>query len=272
MVQCTSVRKKGTLSRCGAKALNGYMLCGRHAKCKQITFWTNPYERHLHSIVRLQSVIRGWLIRRRLLFAGKGVLRRKDLANDEDLDTCIEAHREHPFTYFSFEENGKTWWFHYPTLWKWCLLKPEPTNPYTKQPLSPDTLERLRKIWAHSFIYKSGIPVESTEFRHRVFGRWNIVSQIFHANGFGHIHPDHCVNYSKRDLFVIMRMIKIDVPLLPNRKDQEICMRALTDIQTKFSNPIQYMLICPYALMVMLMTCKDQYALSFTILSAMYRC
>lgn len=271
---CASIKKKGSTEQCNCHALPGYMLCGRHAKSKKVVFWKDIYKSQNHSIIRFQAIIRGWLVRKRLSFAGPGVLHRKNLANDEDLETCTESYREHPFTYFAFEENGKIWWFHYVTLWKWCLEKVEPTNPYTKTPLTQDTLFRLRKIWAYTFRRnRQSLPPESRVFTERLRGRWNILCQIFNANGFGIVHFDHCINYTRYDFIAMYRMMRDDLNLLFCEQDRKFCSRVINDVikVSTFSHP-QFILNSVYGMIIMLMCSKEQYALAFNILSAMYRC
>jgi hypothetical protein len=97
--------------------LKGHTLCGTHARAKNVTLWAEAHKGNTSGLRKAQGLIRGWLVRRRLRYAGPGVLCRKNLANDEDLETCEESSKEHPFDYFAFEENGKVWWFHFPTLW-----------------------------------------------------------------------------------------------------------------------------------------------------------
>jgi hypothetical protein len=271
---CSSVRKKGSFDRCNAKALPGYMLCGRHSKCKHVIFWVNPLLKHIKHIVHIQSVIRGWLLRKRLALAGPGVISRKNLANIEDVDTCTEYNREHPFTFFSFSEQGKIYWFNFNTLWKWCMEKIEPKNPYTNVPLTNDTLKRLRDIWTYNFRYnKSLLPIESKVFGERAKGRWHIISQIFNANGFGVIAIDHWANFRKSDYMNIFRMIKHDLFLLNNQKDAELCRNIIkVCLYDTHRHALSYILMSLHAIMTMLNIVKDQYSLSFMILSAMYRC
>jgi hypothetical protein len=271
---CSSVRKKGSFDRCNARALPGYMLCGRHSKCKHVTFWVNPLLQHVKHVIHIQSVIRGWLLRKRLALAGPGVLRRKDLANLEDVETCTEYNREHPFTYFSFSEQGKVYWFNFNTLWKWCMEKIEPKNPYTNALLTHETLKRLRAIWTYNYRHDHSLmPLESKIVHDRVKGRWNILSQIFNANGFGIIAIDHCLHFSKRDYIAILRMIQRDLILLNNAKDAMICRELLKIRLYDMHRPgLSIMLLALNTMTIMLNIVKDQYSLSFMILSAIYRC
>jgi hypothetical protein len=271
---CSSVRKKGAIERCNAKALPGYMLCGRHSKCKHVIFWVNPYSKHVKHIIHIQSIIRGWLLRKRLALSGPGVLCRKHLANVEDVETCTEYNREHPFSYFSFLENDKIYWFNFNTLWKWSMMKVEPKNPYTNMLLTQDTLKRLRAIWTYNYRHDlTRMPVESKMFGERVRGRWNIISQIFNANGFGLIAMDHWLHFTKRDYIAIFRMIKRDLSLLNVKQDADHCMEIVRLCLYEVHRPgLSYILMSLNALMEMLNTVRDQYSLSFLILSAMYRC
>jgi len=272
---CTSVKKKGSKEQCTCQALPGYMLCGRHAKCKQITFWVDVFKPQLKSLIRFQAIIRGKLLRKRLALSGPGVLCRKNLANEEDLDTCTEAHREHPDTYFSFEENGKIYWFHFATIWKLCLSKLVPINPYTRTPISSDTLKRLHALWGYRYKHKLELPKESLVFSQRLEGRWNILCQIFNVNGFGIVHLDHCMRYNKRDYVAMLHMMRNDLSLLFCEQDRKFCSKIIQDcIRMRYvSYPTPHFILnCVYGMMIMLLCARDQYALSFNVLSAMYRC
>lgn len=275
MATCSSIKKKGSTEQCSAKSLAGHTLCGTHARAKHVTLWSEVHKDTTLGLRKTQALIRGWLLRRRLLRAGPGVLCRKNLANDEDLETCEEASKEHPFEYFAFEESGKIWWFHFPTLWKWCLRSPEPTNPYTKVPLSMETRKRLRSTWCYQFRYRLVLPKEPVVFAERLAGRWNIICQLFADHGFGLIHPNTFSHMGKADYAVMFRFLRDDMELVfpENNKIKRFvvsqCNRMIYNTHIVQSDI--YMLNSTYVLMVLLLFPKDPYILAFTVLSALYR-
>jgi len=272
---CASVRRRGCMDQCPARALNGHELCGRHARSKHVVLWVDANREKSVNLVKVQALIRGWLVRSRLALAGPGGLCRSNLANDDDLDTCQESSKEDPFTYFAFEESGKIWWFSFPTLWRWCLRNQEPTNPYTKVPLTTETRKRLRAIWAYNRRHRCELPPESPNPIERMEGRWRIISQVFHDNGFGDIDWSWFSRLTKRQFVDIFRMINedIDVTISHGRvraSTRKFVTHALSLAHT--SSQSQYLVQASYVLMISLVTPKDPYTLAFTILSAMYRC
>lgn len=268
---CSAVRKHGSLDQCCAKALQGHDFCGRHIRSKTVVRWADANKHRSQRLVNVQALVRGWLVRKRLALGGPGVLCRKNLSNDEDLETCEESSREHPFNYFAFEESGKIWWFSFPTIWKWCLRSP--TNPYTKVTLSSETRKRLRQMWFYQKRHRLPLPSSPPMFQDRLAGYWNIIRQTFDDYGFGDINPNIILNLHKHQYVLMLRMIREDIPVtMRNKAARERVDRYLRFIL--YSNiPInQFILSSAYTLMVILMVPKDPYELAFTILSALYRC
>jgi hypothetical protein len=275
MTTCASIKKKGSTEQCSAKALRGHTLCGRHARAKYITLWVDIHKNKTAKLEKLQALIRGWLVRRRLHYSGPGVLCRKNLANDEDLETCEEFSKEHPLDYFAFEENGKIWWFHFPTLWKWCLRSYEPTNPYTKVPLSQDTRKRIRSVWSYRFRNKIQLPEEPATLLDRIHGRWNIICQLFSDYGFGNIDPRMFIQMGKQQYTIVFQFLRDDMQIVfpETSKTRKFvvtqCNRILYSTNLVQTNV--YILNSTYLLMGILLYPKDPYILAFTILSALYR-
>jgi len=265
---CAAVRKKGSKEQCSARAYPGHTLCGRHARCKTVVLWTDANKDLSNRLVRIQARIRGWLLRSRLKLAGPGVLCRKNLANDEDLETCEESSREHPLSYFAFEESGKVWWFSFPTIWKWCIRNP--TNPYTKVPLSTETRKRLRQLWYYHRKHKLPLPKGPPQFDERMRSYWNIIRQSLEDYGFGELYIN--INFSKNEYMSMFRMIRDDIPVtMSNKAARERIDRHLR-VALSSMVPLQtYLLQCAYTLMICLMVPKDPYELAFTVLSAIYR-
>jgi hypothetical protein len=271
MATCASVARKGSTDQCPCRPLVGHTLCGVHARCKKVTLWATVNRDKLTAATRIQAIVRGWLLRNRLALAGPGVLRRRDLANDEDLETCVEASRQDPMTYFAFEEAGKVWWFDYATLWRWSQMSTVTVNPYTKVPLTPETRLRLRKVWSYRRRHGQNVPSDPLKFTDRLHARWTILCQIFADNGFGDVSPEYFVGLSRTNYILLFRLLRDDVQAsLPTQRG------ALTLIHRCLVSawslpPTQFVLQCSYVLMAMLVHSRDPYPLAFCVLSALYR-
>lgn len=237
-----------------------------------VTLWTEANKEKIVAAQKLQAVIRGWLVRHRIALAGPGVLRRTGLANDEDLETCEESSRQDPMNYVAFTENGKTWWFDFATLWKWMRLSVEPTNPYTKVPLSVETRTRLRKLWAYRRRHHETVPGDPGGYEDRVRVRWTLICQVFADNGLGQMNPEQFLRLSKSDYIFIFRILRDDLQAsLPTQSRHALSMihRCLI---TSWTLPYaQFTLQCSYALMSMLLHTRREYDHAFYVLSALYR-
>ena len=268
MIKCAAVRRKGCEDQCCFNAIKGHSLCGRHARAKNVQLWR---QRDQPGVIKIQACVRGWLLRLRLKQAGPGVLCRKNLANDEDLVTYEE--RIDPLEYFSFEENGKVWWFRFDTLWLWAARALEPVNPYTKVPLSLETRKRLRANWGYRKRHRivTQFPKED-----RLRANWNIVCQAFHDNGFVDVRPDSFMNLTKNELLVALRMMYDDLKVSLPRNDRTVCMilwLLLRGIQNAYNmKSQQYSVHISYIFMLAVCVPKDTYIYAFTLLSALYRC
>ena len=261
MNRCAAVRKKGARDQCPANAMKGVSFCGRHARTRAPVLWAT-----LHAaspIVRVQALVRGWLLRKRLALAGPGVLCRKNLANDEDLFTCESKERQHPMQYFSFEESGKVWWFDAESLWGWMARSLDPVNPYTKTPIPVEARRRFRMIQRHARFSSGGTTHEEIYAY-----RWNRIVQVFRDNGFIDVHPQQFANFrvpEYRTMFVFLeRDLQIALPDNAHRAHLiRLCRRG------QKANGTLY----PAALLNrMLLLPRDPYVLVFSILSAFYRC
>ena len=274
MNRCASVRKKGSRNQCVAKPLRGHTLCGRHAKMKTPVLWASLQTDTSGSAIRIQALVRGWLVRQRLSLAGPGVLCRKNLANEEDLVTLDS--RVHPMEYFAFEQSGKIWWFSFDTLWKWSRRSHEPVNPYTKVPIPAEALTRLRTLWAYCRRHRWGLPEESMSYEERLEQRWNILSQTFQSHGFLDVHPNAFLRLTKADYIAMYSLLSQDLlVVLPETDPQRekilrFCQRAVAS--TQIIQPKAYILQSVYILMILVSYHKNAYTMVFSILSALYRC
>lgn len=275
MNRCIAVKRKGSTEPCHANAMRGLTLCGRHAKMKHPVMWTDAAATKVKPIVKLQACIRGWLLRTRLSYAGVGVLSRKNLANDEDIISYTDKAKVHPMDYVSFEENGKTWWFEFASLWTWCMRNVEPSNPYTKVPLSADIRKRLRTIWGYKRRHQEELPPESQDYTERLQHRLTILSQHFVDYGFADVQPSAFIGFSKADyitLFVLLhRDIETVIPATdPFRQRIATMCHTRTHVTAAVINN-RYILQCVSLLLHIVTLYRDPYVITFSILSAFYR-
>lgn len=274
MQRCSAVRRKGSKDQCTAKPLFGHTLCGRHAKMIKPVLWKDLHKRT--SIVKFQALVRGWMVRHYLHLCGRGALNRKLVLNDEDLATFEDKNRQHPYDYFSIEENGKVWWFDFHTIYNWCLQSHQPTNPYSKTPLSTNDRKRIREVWGYRQRHGMLLPVESLVHENRVLGRWNILCQTFEDYGFSDVHPNMFLRMPKASLYTMFRMIGEDIEVSVSKQSYykekilNLCARPIRSVHMLPSE--KYTLHSLLALMLMLSKPKDPYILVFTILSALHRC
>lgn len=268
MIQCASVRKRGATDQCPSAALRGLTLCGKHVRARDVVLWTKA---NRHRDVRcIQALVRGWLIRKRLRIAGPGVLSRKDLSNDDEPFHYETKETCNPLTYFAFEENGKTWWFHSHGLWKWCVRSHEPTNPYTRTPLAPETRTRLRELWVSQGRWATW----SESYEDRVEERWNVICQIFADYGFLDVHPRAFLDLDHRDILSMFVLLHQDLRTVLHEKNPfrnrilHLCRLGMTPQETSG----RYLRRATYVLLMMLTMPKDAYVIVFSALSALYRC
>jgi hypothetical protein len=207
--------------------------------------------------------------------AGPGVLRRGDVANDEDLNTCEDKTRQHPLTFFSFEEAGKVWWFDYATLFRWCEMSPEPVNPYTKTLIPPEALRRMLWLWVHSF---NNLPATARLAEEtpgmRYTGRINRLCQLFSGYGFTGVGPEHFHRLGRADYLVLHQLILEDLGTAFREgpvKQRLLSWTQHSLIQIRRAIPYQpqsYVARLAYLAYIP----ADPYVVLFSILSALYRC
>ena len=275
MNRCAAVKKRGSVDPCSATALRGHTLCGRHARMRSPVIWIDVAKTQASAVVKIQACVRGWLIRKRISYAGFGVLCRKDLANDEDIITCAEKGKVHPMDFFSFEENGKFWWFEFGSLWTWSVRSIDPVNPYTKVPLSPETRKRLRTIWGYKRRHRETLPIEPDDINERLRYRANILIQHFDDYGFIGVHPSFLLRCSRPEFITLFVLLRRDIEtMIPASDPFRSRVALLCTSRTNPSYPAQtsvYLLNCFSALLYIITLYREPYVITFSMLSAFYR-
>jgi hypothetical protein len=265
MTRCAAVKKKGSLNQCTANAVFGHSFCGIHARAKSAEVWKDAREKDKR-VVKCQSVARGWITRYHLRLAGPGVLCRKDLANDEDLVTCEDVHRQHPLTYFAFVENGKVWWFDFDTLWVWSMKSLEPTNPYTRTPLPIEVRKRLREMWALRYRRSIALPPDPVDVDERMRCRWTMLCQTFVDNGFTDVTVNQMMRLGKTSHIAIWRFLREDAPIAKWQCEYMLSHKMLS------SNAPTYIINSLRLLMKVVTFEPEPYAVVFNVMSSIFRC
>jgi len=269
-LKCASVKKKHSTEACTANAVTGHTLCGRHIRVKSVTLWKDVHMQEIKGLIKCQAVWKGWRIRRMIKLAGPGAMKRSVCTNDEDVCTCLEKERESPLNYFGLEENGKVWWFSFATLWDWSTRSIEPSNPYTKVPLTEDTLYRLRKLYLLRRRYRMDLPPEIKTLNERMTRRWTTLCQIFRSHGFADVHPLNFVDIDRHGFRMIFRLLHDDLAAMNPKPYRllEYCARGLRHSEMVTYN---YMLMSTTLLHALLME-SNSYEIVFQLMSAIYRC
>jgi hypothetical protein len=265
MVRCAATKRKGSTTQCTSNALKGLTMCGIHARAKTVTLWKEA-ARQDEGVVICQSLARRWLVLHQLRLAGPGVLSRKSVTNDEELVSCVEASKQYPLDYFAFEENGKVWWFDFSSIWSWSVKSVQPTNPYTRAPLTREVLTRLRECWALRSNRRLAIPAEPVPGDQRILHRWTIMCQVFHCNGFTDVSLDQLIRLGKISHSVVWRFLHDDCPLALNSS------KYMLSPQLLGSNSPTYIVNSLRMLLLLVSAQKEPYSTVFAVMSAIYRC
>jgi hypothetical protein len=115
-------------------------------RSKIIREWTTENKSISFLIKKVQAAWRGYFVRLRLKYGGKGVLNRKLCHNEEELVTMESKDKLNPFEYFSVEEDGKIWWFDQRTINELALQSVSIKNPYTRTEFKSEDYTRLRNL------------------------------------------------------------------------------------------------------------------------------
>jgi hypothetical protein len=212
-MSCLACKTKVSLERCEAKALTNLAYCGRHMRCKRTNSWVSKHAALLRYIVKFQAHCRGFIARRILRLAGKGVLRRGACHNDTEIVTLEEKTDVHPHDYFSIEEDGKVWWFDQRSMFQWSQKELEIRNPYTRSLLSKDDTRRLRELMIYRrrrglSLYHIGqqTPMDEIEKRDN---RWMRIAQILREHEYD-IHHEHFISLDFPKLFLLINTLTED--------------------------------------------------------------
>lgn len=213
MRQCFSCKNRYSVERCTAMCMGPALVCGRHAKCKNIRFWHKENPTIERAIFKIQALWRGYAIRKILYLAGPGVLKRSMCHNEEELTTCTEKDKQDPLDYFAIDENGTIWWFDQRTMFQWSHRQLEITNPYTRQPLSVADRRRLRELYVlrcrrGKTAYYNPHAYTLTERRDL---RWLRIVQILREYDFQDFHHENFLALNRGQLYAFTELFLEDM-------------------------------------------------------------
>lgn len=280
-MNCFSCRTKTTMDRCPKPCLDGFLFCLRHSKQKDPRNWiqVNGY---LSKVIKIQAWWKGSSIRHWIKLAGPGALNRSVCHNDEELFTFDGKKSVTPLKYFSFVENQKVWWFDIRTIWEQSLLKNIPSNPYTREPLSIEIRQRLRRLSYLNLKRKFCMHHdEERKFtKEEVLDRtWLQINQIIEEAGFYEVDPTLFKSMNRPQLYIFVGMLFQDLKawcaehLSPHSRRYKYLVWGRITLN-QFNSAIdqqQYSFLVSRYLLAMLSDCLDNYQICFMIMSAFYR-
>ena len=213
MVVCASVKSRGSKERCPHNALRGVTLCGRHVRSKNVVLWSvaNGID---DKVIKISKVWRGYLIRKLLKLAGKGVLKRSVCNNADEIISMESISSIYPLDYFSFEENDKIYGFDIRTIIDIMNKQGNPSNPYTRQPLSIQVRKRFRELFAYRLRNHLPCFYENNKFRSPdqvIENRWLQLCQVVEENGFFDMNPMIFTTMNKSQLYIFLSMVCNDM-------------------------------------------------------------
>lgn len=257
------------------------ILCGKHARVKKLRLWKDVNNLDDKAIV-IQKNWKGYSVRSWLKNAGPGVLNRSVCHNDEELVTMDEKKSVNPFDYFAFEEGGKVYWFDVRSISESCMLKVEPTNPYTREPLSFETRRRLRQICIRRHRKNLG-NMHNTSVKKSIdeiiLTTWTHVCQIIIENGFFDMSPLYFTSLNSTRLFIFNTIIQKDLVALAAEHTSKLSRRYryvfwMKRLICEFSSGVdtkRLVYLTGRVLVTILNDCSDNYGICFIIMSALHR-
>jgi len=99
-------------------------------------------------IIKIQRLFRGNLVRKMIQLRGPALKCREKCVNTEDFLTMDEITQISLLDFFSYQEDdGKIYGFNIISIYNLIIKSSkEPTNPYTRQPIYPTTINNIKQI------------------------------------------------------------------------------------------------------------------------------
>jgi len=187
----------------------------------------------------------------------------------------------HPGNYFSFDEDGKIFWFDVRSIYAWSLEQLKPTNPYTRQNLSIETRKRLKKVIAIRELKL--LPLfhdlrRLMEFKKVFADRWMLIGQYMEENMFEDTNPNLIFNMSRTQFWLFSYHMYESLLLWANEKPQSrrlmycVWMKQCWRRQTlEINGTTNVAFYVGGTLLKILKDCKEPYDICFQIMSARHR-
>jgi hypothetical protein len=263
---CISCRSRTSTDRCPNRAIKGLTFCGIHVRAKEKRSWYSINKLDSKAS-QIQKVWRGYHIRFLLNKLGKGAIKRSLIHNTDEPVTLEPIASIHPFHFFSFEENGKTWGFDIQSISRICLQHIVPTNPCTRQPLTYETRRRVRWYLQYLSRHKDTLLNEFTNKREQYIYRVNQVTQILHENGFTDFRPEYLTTLSPTHIHVVRYMMAYDIHTLNNQRKHRYI--SLLKSQIILNNYVFFSALMN--IFSHIWASAEEYEFCFILMSALFR-
>lgn len=261
--------------------MKGLILCGKHAKVKNLRLWKDVNKLDDKAIL-IQKVWRGHSIREWLSLAGPGVLNRAVCHNEEEIVTMDDKKSVNPFDYFAFEEKGKVYWFDVRSISENSMNKVDPSNPYTRESLSIDTRQRLRKLCIKRHQKKLENVHDTTTRRNVndiISTTWVYVCQVIEENGFFGMSPLFFTSLNRTQLFIFASILQQDLIAWAAEHKDKISRRyryifwikRLLNEHASQVETVRLSYLTGRVLVTILNDCSNNYSICFMIMSALHR-
>ena len=281
MISCISCKNKTSTDRCSNRALRGFLLCGKHVRTKTPRLWKDVNKLDSKAVL-LQKIWRGFSIREWMKLAGPGVLKRSLCHNEEELITLDDSKSVSPLDYFAFEENKKVYWFDVRSITENSMSTMNPTNPYTREPLSIEVRQRLHKLCIKRWFYNMKVIFNDHMGKSNdeiVENTWIHVCQLIEENGFFGMSPLYFISLNEPQLLIFMMILRQDIVAwaaehssLESRRHKYVKWVRHLIAEYYHSYELQRMSHMTARLLINMMNDRtNNYSLSFMIMSALYR-
>lgn len=279
-MSCASCKNRTSFERCPSKCLLGSLFCGKHIKAKHLRLWA-VVNNVGPKVVRIQTVWRGYAIRRWIKLAGPGAMCRKECHNEEELVTLSDKQTVSPLDYFSFKEGNKLFWFDVRSIAQFASTNSTPINPYTRQPLSFESRRRLRELCLlrHGKNILNRHSESKRTVTEAISDNCSQIGQIIEENGFFDLHPLTIMSLNRSQLFVILTMVYIDMRALAaehtspySRRHKHLAWIRAT--LTKYHSTLdgkKYLYMVSRMMLSILNDTDSQYSVCFVIMSSLFR-
>ena len=228
-------------------------------------------------VIKLQSLVRRFLVQQRLRCAGPGVLSRGICVNDEELVTLDDKRLVHPFEYFGWKDGDKVWWMSVPSILQLFGSELRPTNPYSRTPFPLEARLRLRRMYVYRIrrsLSVSHAPVATGA--NMLVCRLNTICQIMEDNNYEGYHPETWHSMSAfQTLGYLERLVRLLSGWTLEKPSKPWRTGLLNYVRKNYVNAVQDRVYARWYSVRATMTCLIQdrniHDIAFMIASARYQ-